>query len=308
MKKLFVMLFAAMLFFASPINAYSQDKTPESYYKVSLVCGVFDNCLTRIRVNTIGKGDDVILIPGLGSPPAVFDNVMDEIAKNHKVHIIHVAGYAGLPLETNEGPIFNPVADDITKYIKQNNLKNVTIIGHSMGGELGMALAVRNPSLVKKVMVIDALPYYSLYLDKNATPESMTPRAKAFAAMIAAQNIDQFTAAQKVAIARLVKSDEKREMVLGWSLASNRHAIAQGVEDLMTIDLRPELKNNQAQIKLIYGYDKAMGLPQEFVDKLYDGAYAGIPNVEKQRIDNSLHFIMYDQPEQFKNAVLEFVK
>ena len=289
MKKLFVMLYAILGLFVAPTIANAQD-------------------VKRVEISTIGKGDDVILIPGLGSPPAVFDNVMDEIAKNHKVHVVHVAGYAGLPLETKEGPIFNPVADDITKYIKENNLKNVTIIGHSMGGELGMALAARNPSLVKKVMVVDALPYYSLYIDKNATPESMTPRAKAFAAMIAAQNIDQFTAAQKIAIARLVKSDEKREMVLGWSLASNRHAIAQGVEDLMTIDLRPELKNNQAQIKLIYGYDKAMGLTQEFVDKLYDGAYAGIPNVEKQRIDNSLHFIMYDQPEQFKNAVLEFVK
>ena len=289
MKKLFIMIYAILGLFAAPVAANAQE-------------------IKRVEITVIGKGQDVILIPGLGSPPAVFDNVKDEIAKNHKVHIIHVAGYAGLPLDTNEGPIFKPVADEVTKYIKQNNLKNVTIIGHSMGGELAMVLAARNPTLVNKVMVIDALPYYSLYIDKNATSEAMMPRAKAFAAMIEAQNIDQFTAAQKIAIARLVKSDEKREMVLGWSLKSNRHAIAQGVADLMTIDLRPELKNNQVQIKLLYGYDKAMGLSQDFVDKLYETAYSDIPNVEKQRIDNSLHFIMYDQPEQFKNAVLEFVK
>lgn len=289
MKKLIIAVLGLLGLVSAPLSASAQD-------------------IKRIEVMTIGKGQDVILIPGLGSPPTVFDNVKDEIAKTHKVHIVHVAGYADLPLATNEGAIFNPAADAITNYIKKNNLKNITIIGHSMGGELAMALAARNPLLVKKVMVIDALPYYSLYLDKNATTEAMAPRAKAFAAMIKAQNIEQFTAAQKIAIARLVKSDEKRAMVLGWSLASNRHAIAQGVEDLMTIDLRPELKNNQAQIKLIYGYDKAMGLTQEFVDKLYEDGYAGIPHFEKQRIDNSLHFIMYDQPELFKSALLEFVK
>ena len=73
----------------------------------------------RIKVTKIGRGPDVILIPGLGSPPDVYDAVKDELAKTHTVHIVHVAGYAGLPLNISEGEVFNPAVTAISDYIKK---------------------------------------------------------------------------------------------------------------------------------------------------------------------------------------------
>jgi pimeloyl-ACP methyl ester carboxylesterase len=261
-----------------------------------------------VKFSTIGQGKDIILIPGLGSPPDVYDGIKDKLAKNYRVHIIHVKGYAGLPFEKNEGEIFNNVATAIGEYIKTYDLNDIAIIGHSMGGELAMAINARNAGKVSKVLVVDAFTYYSLLLNPNATPQNMTPQATGFRAMFKAMNDETYKAQQVVSIARLVKSEEKRKQVLDWSINSNRHAIAQGLYDLMTIDLRPELKDNKAKITLIYAYDPMMGLTQEKVDGLYQNVYKDIPNTNLKRIDNSLHFIMYDQPQAFENAVDEFLK
>lgn len=261
----------------------------------------------RIRVTTIGQGDDIVLIPGLGSGTAVWDGVKDELAKTHRVHIVHVAGFAGLELKA-EDEIFNNVEKAISDYIKTNKLKNVTLIGHSMGGELSMAINARNEGLIKKVLVVDAFTFYSLLYNPMATPENTAPQAAGLRAMFKVMPDDKYKEQQAATIAKLVKAQDKRDLVLDWSMKSNRHAISQGLYDLMTIDLRPELKNNKAKIHLIYAYDPAMGLSQAIVDGLYANAYKDVPNATIERIENSFHFIMWDQPEVFNAKVLEFVK
>lgn len=260
----------------------------------------------RIKVTSIGQGDDIVLIPGLGSGTEVWDGVKDELAKNHRVHIVHVAGFAGLELKS-EDAIFDNAASAIADYIKTNKLKNVTLIGHSMGGELSMAINARNEGLINKILVVDAFTFYSLLLNPMASEENMAPSAAGLKAMFKVMPDDKYKEQQKGAIAKLVKAQDKRDLVLDWSLKSNRHAIAQGLFDLMTIDLRDELKNNKANIHLIYAHDDMMGLSKQVVDGLYANAYKNIPNATIERIDNSLHFIMWDQPDVFKAKVLEFV-
>lgn len=263
---------------------------------------------SAIVVTTIGKGRDIVLIPGLGSAASVYDAIVPELAKKNRVHIVQLKGYAGLKLDEEKGSIFENAQNSITNFIKTKKLKKPALIGHSMGGELSMAINARNPNLVSKVLVVDALTFYSLLFSPQATPQIMEPQAKAFANMIKAQSNEQYETNQKTAIARLVTAEDKQKLVLDWSINSNRYAIAQGVQDLMVLDLRPELKNNKIPMTLIYGYDAKMGLSVEQVDNLYKNAYKDVPNMKLKRIDNSLHFIMYDQPVEFSKAVNEFLK
>lgn len=262
-----------------------------------------------ISVKEVGNrtGPSIFLIPGLGSPPEVYQDLIDKYSPRYRLHLIHLKGYAGLAAEDVTGGVFNNAASEIAKYIKTKKSKNAVLIGHSMGGELAMAINARNPGLVRRILVVDAFTYFGLLYGPNTTPQTILPNAKAFTAMTKAQDDAQYEASQKFAIARLVKSEEKRALVLDWSKKSNRHTIAQGAEDLMTIDLRPELKNNSAKITLLYAYDPMMGLTQEYVDNLYANAYKDIPLTTLKRIDNSLHFIMYDQPEKFLQEAEEFI-
>jgi len=52
------------------------------------------------------------------------------------------------------------MAKDVVEYCKSHDLKDITLMGHSMGGKTAMLLACENEKLVKKLVVVDIAPKY----------------------------------------------------------------------------------------------------------------------------------------------------
>src|ERR1700750_302124 len=96
----------------------------------------------RITVTVKGKGPDVILIPGLTCSIAVWDATVKQLEGHYRLHLVQVAGFAGAPSQANaKGPIIQPTVSALDAYIKANKLNKPGVIGHSMGGLMGMMLA-----------------------------------------------------------------------------------------------------------------------------------------------------------------------
>ncbi|SEH98836.1 Pimeloyl-ACP methyl ester carboxylesterase [Paenimyroides aquimaris] len=55
---------------------------------------------------------------------------------------------------------YDVMANDVVAYCKANNLNKIDIIGHSMGGKVAMNLAVHYPELINKLIVADMSPKY----------------------------------------------------------------------------------------------------------------------------------------------------
>ncbi len=112
----------------------------------------------RISVTTEGEGSDVILIPGLNSSPRVWREMVRAVP-GHRYHLVQVSGFAGQAKGGNtEGAVAAPVAEEIARYIAASGLKKPAVIGHSMGGTIGLMLAARHPDLPSKLMVVDMFP------------------------------------------------------------------------------------------------------------------------------------------------------
>lgn len=261
----------------------------------------------RFSVEVRGSGPDVILIPGLASARAVWTETAARLEKTHRVHLVQVAGFAGDPAVAGDGPVFAPLVEDLDRYVREKDLKSPAVIGHSMGGAAGLALAARHPGSVDRLLIVDSLPFYSLIFSPQATATLVQPQAEAFRNGLIAAADGQFAAMQKAAMAGLTKTEAGRAQGLAWSLASDRRAVAQSVYDLMTTDLRPELGRVTARTTVLYAWDASIGVPAERFDALFQGAYAGAP-VTLRRIDGSYHFIMWDQPAAFAAEVDAFLK
>src|SRR5690606_29040886 len=142
----------------------------------------FDSGRFHVRIDGPEQPQgDVILIPGLSSSPHVWDLLTDELKGRYRVHRIHVQGFAGAAAEDNaEGPVSAPVAEDIARYIREQGLDRPAVIGHSMGGTIGMMLAARHPDSVGRLMVVDMIPFVGAMFGEpgtNPTPESIAPMA-----------------------------------------------------------------------------------------------------------------------------------
>jgi pimeloyl-ACP methyl ester carboxylesterase len=107
----------------------------------------------------------------------------------------------------------------------------------------------------------------------------------------------------------LVINPEARKLVAANSIASDRTVMTNAMyEDLIT-DLRPQLAGIKTPTTLLYPFDAAaIGPDSSKIDTVYISAYSTMPNLKIHRIDDSRHFIMYDQPAAFDKAVQTFLK
>lgn len=265
---------------------------------------------TRFTVTVSGQelGPDIILIPGLSSAPHVYDGILAELEKTYHVHRIQIAGFAGLAAGPNAaGGILDGVRDELIPYIRDNKLEVPAVIGHSMGGLLTLMVAAKAPGLIGKSMVIDALPFFSLLINPMATADMVKPYAEQAKAQMLAMTPEAFEAAQKQTMAILSKSPEGQAKGLADSLASDRAVVAEAMAEVMVRDMRSELAAITAPITVLQAYDPNMPVPKEMYLGLWSTAYAGLDGLKLKVIEDSYHFIMWDQPQAFADAVTAFL-
>lgn len=263
---------------------------------------------TRFSVSVTGQGPDVVLIPGLASPGAVWDATAKHLASTHRVHVIGIAGFGGTPggLNRADGEMLPAVMTEIVQYV--TTLKRPSIIGHSLGGLLALEVAAANPDALGRLLIVDALPFYALLMNPAASVETATPGAAMMRNQMMAQTDAQYAAGAPFTAARLAKSAAARASVAKWAADSDRTVVAKAMYEDMVTDARPRLPAIKARTTVLYAYDATMGVPQSVVDSMYSGAYRDLSGVVLKRIDESYHFIMLDQPEAFLREVDMFLR
>ena len=254
-----------------------------------------------------GSGPDVLLLPGLASSPEVWAGLAAQLAPRHRVHLIDVAGFAGRPPVPNAAPLAANLAHALADYMGRNALTSSAVVGHSFGGEVALMLAARHRQAVGRLVVVDALPFYSLLFDPAATEQSAAPGAHAMRAAFLAATEQQLIAIQEAGAARLATGAESRAAISRWGRQSDLRTVAEAAYELSTTDLRPELPLIKAPTTVIYAYHPSYG-PAEQVDAAFAAAYRGLGQARLVRIDDSRHFVMLDQPEAFHAAVGEALR
>jgi pimeloyl-ACP methyl ester carboxylesterase len=262
----------------------------------------------RITVTVRGTGPDVVLIPGLGCSTAVWDATAVRIQAHCRLHLVQVAGFAGAPPRANaQGPIIQPTVDAIDAYIKTNKLKSPRLIGHSLGGLMGLLLASQHPEDVGKLMIVDSLPFFGVMTGATNSAEAAS-RIAPIRDSVLAQTQEDYAQGETNIMRSLVKSPAGRQTAIAWAVASDKSVVARAMFEDMTTDLRPKLTAIKTPITMLYPWDAASGMPQASFDKVYQESYAPLPNKTIVRIDGSFHFIMLDQPALFAAQVDAFLK
>lgn len=260
----------------------------------------------NIRVTGLENTDapNMILIPGLVSSSKSWDRVTDTLAKTYRLHMIDVSGFADTPSpKENPENIVAGLVEEISAYIETQSLTHVTIMGHSMGGFTALKTAENIGEALDKIIIVDALPFYPALFNPNATTETSTPRATQMRTQIMAMKDEAFEAMQAQSVSRMSKDTQTQKDILKWSIRSDRNVMANAMHNIMTQDMRKNLKNIVTPVHVIYAWDAAMGISVDQIRSTYEGQYTGLENVQFTRIDTSYHFIMRDQPEAFLTAV-----
>jgi pimeloyl-ACP methyl ester carboxylesterase len=266
---------------------------------------------TRFSVVVEGaaNGPAVLLLPDVSSSRAVFDDEARQLAPHYRLYRVQIAGFAGEPAGPNaSGPVLVPVVEELHRYIVANHL-HPAVIGHSMGGLMALMLTTSHPEDVSRTMVIAALPFYGMLVSPTETVEMLRPQALQVHNHVLALTKTQFDSLLPEMALRLATGSEARKKIEVSASATDRTVYANATEDEMLTDIRPQLASIQTPVTVVFSYIAA--LDGEYAPKtanLYADAYQSIPHLTLAEIDDSHHFVMYDQPEEFHNAVVNFLK
>lgn len=265
----------------------------------------FQSDRIHVRVDGDVGGRDIILIPGLSSSPEIWQGTVDHLGAGWRVHRIHVQGFAGAPAEGNAqgatpSPVAAPVAEEIARYIREKGLSKPVVVGHSMGGTIGMMLAARHPDAVGKLMVVDMIPFMgAMFAAPGASAESVTPVADQIWAAQANSPREAYVAQATTSINGMINTESRRAEALEDMRESDQKVSAAAFRELITTDLRPELSKITAPTEVVYAKFNDPRMTPQITDSIYRMSFANLKDAQLKRIDNSAHFIMFDQPQAF---------
>ena len=86
-----------------------------------------------------------------------WDRMMPLIDRHHRVVAVDLLGHGGSEKPTSGYTVPNQ-ADLVAQALDRLGVRNATVVGHSLGGSVAVALAERSPALVGKVMIVDTPP------------------------------------------------------------------------------------------------------------------------------------------------------
>ena len=240
------------------------------------------------------------LLPGFTCPGEVWDNTISNLESTYQTHQFTYAGFGDVP--AIELPWYGTLADEIANYIETQKLKNVIIIGHSMGGMLAIDLAAKLPKQISKMVLVDALPNIKEIVMPQVPVEQITFDNPYNQQMMAASDSALAVTAGYMAMGMSNQTDRHQELI-NYILLSDRKTYVYGYTELLKLDLRDKLASIKAET-LVLGADfpsKEMTLPN------FESQFSQLENKEIKIASGSKHFIMFDQPEWFYQEVNNFL-
>ncbi|MFV8368372.1 alpha/beta fold hydrolase [Flavobacterium sp. LB2R40] len=105
-----------------------------------------------------GSGQPLLILHGFLGMSDNWKTLGTQFAADFQVHILDLRNH-GRSLHSEEFS-YEIMTQDVYEYCQNHNLKNINIIGHSMGGKVAMLLAASHPELVDKLIVADIGPKF----------------------------------------------------------------------------------------------------------------------------------------------------
>jgi pimeloyl-ACP methyl ester carboxylesterase len=112
---------------------------------------------------THGTGAPILLLHGFGGSVYSWRYLVPSLSKHYKLLLVDLKGFGSSPKPHDKHYSVYDQAILIYKFILQHDLRNLTIIGHSLGGIVALVTALylneSDPSRLIKLILIDSVGY-----------------------------------------------------------------------------------------------------------------------------------------------------
>ncbi len=284
---------------------------------IFLILSVFSLSAGEIYVDSIGKGEPIIVLHGgPGFHQAYLRPGLDRLAENNQVIYYDQRGCGKSLWEINEKTVsLSTYLEDLENVRKTYAKKKIILVGHSWGGLLAMHYALKHPENVSKLILLNPAPSsskgFSLFMQefaKRTAPDK--ERIKALKESEAYTKGDPKTVAEyNRLVYRHYVYDPKSLDLLHVELTPQEHINCWKVHNLFRehlllhpFDLAKKLNHLTVPTLIVHGDADIIPFPT------IEETQRAIPGASLVVIENCGHFPYIETPEAFFETVESYLK
>lgn len=243
-------------------------------------------------VEVTGTGTPMILIPGGMSSGDVWNGTVAHYADRYECHVLTLAGFAGQPA-SDATPFLASVRDALAAYIRQHELDQPVIVGHSLGGFLALSLAAEHPDIVGRLVIVDGVPAPGATQDPDISAEAL----KKMAEIVARSYASADRAARRQAIATMAERPEHVDLITSWGMASDAATVTKALTEAVLSDYRVDLaKIRTPALVLASPAGDGTSTGRDGVERTFRLQFAHMKAWQLEIAPTARHFIMFDDP------------
>jgi len=253
------------------------------------------------KIERQGRGKPILFLPGFTTPGSVWNQTIQNLPGPYESYTITYAGFDGLPpIET---PWYDQIRDGLIEYIQKENLQNLVVVGHSMGGNLAVDIAAALPKNITGLILVESIPCMRELMMPGVPAESLQYDSP-YNSQVLNMNADAFGQLATGLSQNMTFDSSKVKLLATWTIQADRKTYVYGYTDLLKLDLRDKLK----KIKI-----KTLILGASFPEKAvvlsnYEKQYTNLAAKEILIADNCKHFIMFDQPVWLETNIQRYLQ
>jgi pimeloyl-ACP methyl ester carboxylesterase len=261
-----------------------------------------------LRVEVVGTGRPVLMIPGLGSAASVWTETCAALQPGVQCHLVQLPGFAGAPA-VQKAQWLESMRDELLAYEADRGLKQPVVMGHSLGGVLTLMMAAKAPAAAKRYVIVDSLPFLAGIRNPNASAEDARRMAAPMREALLKASDEESERQFRASAAGMTRSPERAKTIAAWGMASDRATVAQSMSELWAADLRPLLPRIDRPVLVLGSWAayEPMGATLESTGALFRHQYEGLNGVQVRMSERGYHFLMWDDPDWLVSEVKAFI-
>lgn len=110
----------------------------------------------KLFYRELGQGQPLIILHGLFGSSDNWFSLSKIFAEHFKVYVVDQRNHGLSPHDGKHD--YDILTEDLKEFIAEHNINQPIIIGHSMGGKVAMNFAVKYPSLLSQLIIVDITP------------------------------------------------------------------------------------------------------------------------------------------------------
>ncbi|MCT8962743.1 alpha/beta hydrolase [Pseudomonas veronii] len=244
------------------------------------------------QVSVYGSGPTLVMCHGFTTTAKFWREQIGTFSQTHRVVVLDLPGHGRSPRPADRKYTIDAFVADLELIFETLVITDAVLIGLSMGGTVSQHFALKNPGLLKALVLV------------GATPHGLGPAVQVHNVLEAIERLGVEQSSQDVIDRSFGSCASSELLAFAKNEVINTPAFVarEAIVSLNAADSRPLLAKLKMPTLVICGEEDQITPPDQSLNLA-----KGIPHATLELLKKAGHFPMLEQPERFNAALRSFV-